>query len=93
MTLHGFINSDVIDKRNIVQLYNHFFTISINFSKNFHQNIVIYFEAILDIIKHKIFEKNTHDLKYNYYTIIETLIEKTFVIVNSRKDRRGNSNG
>ena len=85
------INSDTLDKKYIVHLYNLFFTISINYSNNFHQNIVIYFEAILDIIKHKIINKENSGLKHDYYQIIEQLIKKTYAIVNSKKDRKGNA--
>lgn len=89
--LYNLINSDSVNKMNIVHLYNLFFAISINFSKNFHQNIVIYFEAILDIIKHKILNYNTLDLKSNYSLIIDTLINKTFSVL-SFKNKKTNSN-
>jgi hypothetical protein len=116
MTLHSIINSDTFDKRNLVQLYNLFFTISINYSKNFHSYLEIYFEAILDIIKHKLHslirtesyiniermdsnnqiiqsENNLSDLKNDYYLVIESIIKRTFTIINTTKLTKKNQSG
>lgn len=91
MTLHLIITSGNFDKKNIVQLYNLFFNISINFSKNFHSYLEIYYDAILNIIKHKI--GDTSDLKYDYNLLISNLIEKTFTVIDLKKNRRLSSSG
>jgi hypothetical protein len=86
------INSDTIDKKNIVQLYNLFFSTSINYSKNFHSYMEIYYGAILDLIKHKLNDCKI-DLKYDYNTIIDTIIQKSYNILNVKKHKRENSAG
>jgi len=91
MSLNTIINSDNFDKRYLVNMYNLFFNISINYSKNFHSYLEIYFEAILDIIKHKINDKSSNLSEYS--TFIENLIQKAFLIINTKKNRKTNSGG
>lgn len=87
MTIHSLINSGKYEKKNLAQLYNIFFSISINYSKNFNSFLEIYFSSILDIIKHKIF-KNESDLQEDYKSIIESQIEKSFAVINNKKNKK-----
>jgi hypothetical protein len=93
MTLHNMINSDTVDKKSIVQLYNLFFSTSINYSKNFHSYMEIYYAAILDLIKHKINDCKV-DLRYDYSAIIDNIINKSYSILSTKKERgRESSSG
>jgi hypothetical protein len=87
------INSDTMDKKNIVQLYNLFFSTSINYSKNFHSYMEIYYGAILDLIKHKINDCSKMDLKYDYNSIIDNIINKSYTILSTKKEKRENASG
>ena len=92
MTIHSIIKSETGDKRNISHLYNSFFSISIKFSKNLHSYLEIYFSSILDLIKHKL-NDNKNDLKTDYNNIIDSIINKSYSIIYTKKERRDNSSG
>lgn len=92
MQIHSLISSGKYEKKNLAQLYNIFFSISINYSKNFNSYLEIYFSSILDIIKHKIF-KNESDLQENYKKIIEAQINKSFSVIDNKKNKRIQSTG
>jgi hypothetical protein len=81
------ISSEASDKKNIVQLYNLFFNTSINYSKNFHSYMEIYYGTIIDLIKHKINDCKI-DLKFDYNSIIDNIIQKSFAILSSKKEKR-----
>ncbi len=92
MTLHSIINSESSDKKNLAQLYNLFFSTSINFSNNFHSYLEIYYAAILDLIKHKVNDSKS-DFKHDYSALIDGIINKSYGIINSKKERRDTSSG
>jgi hypothetical protein len=52
----------------------------------------IYFSSILDIIKYKIF-KNESDLQENYKKIIEAQINKSFSVIDNKKNKKIQSSG
>jgi hypothetical protein len=92
MQVHSLISSGKYEKKNLAQLYNIFFSISINYSKNFNSYLEIYFSSILDIIKHKIF-KNESDLQEDYKTIIEAQINKSFSVIDNKRNKKIQSSG
>jgi len=92
MQVHSLISSGKYEKKNLAQLYNIFFSISINYSKNFNSYLEIYFSSILDIIKHKIF-KNESDLQEDYKRIIEAQINKSFSVIDNKRNKKIQSSG
>ena len=91
LSLNQVLISDNIKKTNILQLYNIFFTISIEYSKNFQSYLEIYFNSIINILKHKVFY-DVQDLNYNYHKTIDEIITKTFLIMcEKNKNKKSNT--
>ena len=92
LSLNQIIISDNIKKSNALQLYNIFFTISIEYSKNFQSYLEIYFNSIINILKHKVFYDN-QDLNYNYHKTINDIITKTFLILCEKNKTKKSTSG
>ena len=88
--MHSLISAKT-EKKNLAQLYNIFFNISINYSKNFNNYLEIYFSSILQVIKHKIFKRES-DLQDDYKIIIENQIQKSFTVINNKKNKKSQNN-
>ena len=73
-------------------IYNIFFRISMKFNKDFHNNLEVFYQAIEDVLIHKLKEEN-NPLREEYTKSINDIIYKTFNVITLKKREKNENSG
>lgn len=82
----------IIQKTNSLIPYNLFFKISFQYTDDFQSYIEVYYQAILDVIMHKLKEEN-NPLRNEYVKLIDEIIYKTFHAISARRKKQSETVG
>ncbi len=73
-------------------IYNIFFRISIKYNKDFHNNLEVFYQAIEDVLIHKLKEEK-NPLREEYTKSINDIIYKTFNVITAKKREKNENSG
>ena len=84
--------SVIITNTKSVVPYNLFFNLTIQYTKDFHSYIEIYYQAILDVMMHKLKEEN-NPLRNEYIKLVDEIIYKTFHAISAKRKKQSETVG